>query len=106
MRINKLSAGFWTAFAWSVGFSSQLMASMSEGLPWESPLEAIANSLTGPVAKAAGVIAIAVTGLSLAMGEAGGFFRRLLQVVFGLSLAFAAASWGIGFLGFGSGSML
>lgn len=73
-------------------------------MPWEGPLTRIANSLSGPVAKAAGVVAIAGTGLSLALGEGGGFFRRMLQVVFGLAIAFSAATWGLSFLGFGSGA--
>ena len=75
----------------------------SESLPWEGPLESIVKSLTGPVAKAGGIIAISASGLTLAMGESGGFFRRMLQVVFGLGVVFSAATWGVGFLGFGSG---
>lgn len=65
------------------------------GMPWEDPLEQIADSLTGPVARTIGLIAMAMTGITLAMGEAGGIFRRLVQVVFGLSIAFSAATWGL-----------
>lgn len=75
-------------------------------MPWEGPLTRISNSLSGPVAKAAGVIAIASTGLALALGESGGLFRRLMQVVFGLAIAFSAATWGLSFLGFGSGALI
>lgn len=76
------------------------------GMPWEDPLNQITNSLTGPVARSVGLIALAAAGLALAMGEAGGIFRRLVQVVFGLSIAFSAASWGISLFGTASGALL
>ncbi|GJM06354.1 MAG: hypothetical protein DHS20C10_00880 [marine bacterium B5-7] len=62
------------------------------GLPWESPLEKIMDSLTGPVAKIIGVIAIVLAGFGIAFGEAGSGVRRLFQVVLGLSIAFTASS--------------
>ena len=76
------------------------------GMPWEEPLNQITDSLTGPVARSVGLIALAVTGLTLAMGEAGGLFRRLVQLVFGLSIAFSAATWGMGLFGTASGALL
>jgi type IV secretory pathway VirB2 component (pilin) len=83
----------------------ELLASDS-GMPWEEPLEKITASLTGPVARSVGLIALAVTGLTLAMCEAGGLFRRLVQVVFGLSIAFSAATWGMSLFGSASGALL
>ncbi|MBL4818866.1 MAG: TrbC/VirB2 family protein [Deltaproteobacteria bacterium] len=95
------------SIGWKVFFLSMpLYASFGEGMPWEEPLTKIANSLSGPVARAAGVIAIAGAGLALAMGESGGFFRKMIQVVFGLAIAFSAATWGLGFLGYGSGALV
>jgi type IV secretion system protein TrbC len=52
------------------------------------------------------VIIIIITGLSLAFGESSGGFKRLLQIVFGLSIAFAAASFFLSFFGFGGGALL
>lgn len=83
--------------------ASNALASGS-GMPWEDMLTKIMDSITGPVAKAAGVIAIASTGLALAFGEGGHGFRKLLQIVFGLSIAFTASSFLLGFLGFGGGA--
>lgn len=83
----------------------ELFAS-SSGMPWEDPLDQITESLTGPVARSVGLISLAMTGITLAMGEAGGLFRRLVQVVFGLSIAFSAATWGIGLFGDASGALL
>ncbi len=45
-------------------------------MPWDGPLQTIADSITGPVAKAVGVIAIAVTGLGVAFAEGGSWVRR------------------------------
>lgn len=72
-------------------------------MPWEGPLEQIVNSITGPVAKAIGVIAIVMTGAAFAFSEGGSTMRKVLGVVFGLSIAFAAASWGLTFFGFAGG---
>ena len=71
-------------------------------LPWETPLNQIATSLSGPVAKVVGVCSIILTGLALAFGEAGGIVKRILQIVFGLTIAFTASSFFIGFFGFTS----
>lgn len=83
--------------------ASNALASGS-GMPWENMLTKIMDSITGPVAKALGVIVIASTGLALAFGEGGHGFRKLLQIVFGLSIAFTASSFLLGFLGFGGGA--
>jgi type IV secretory pathway VirB2 component (pilin) len=78
----------------------------SSGMPWEKPLNQITDSMTGPVARAVGLIALAMTGITLAMGESGGFFRRMIQVVFGLSIAFSATTWGLALFGTASGAIL
>jgi len=72
-------------------------------MPWEQPLQQILDSIQGPVAKIISVIIIIVTGLSLAFGETSGGFRRLIQIVFGLSIAFAASSFFLAFFQFGGG---
>ena len=61
-------------------------------MPWEQPLNQILQSVQGPVAKIIAVIIIIITGLTLAFGDTSGGFRRLIQIVFGLSIAFAASS--------------
>ena len=76
------------------------------GLPWEAPLERILESIEGPVAKVVAVIIIIVTGLSLAFGDMGGGFRRLIQIVFGLSIAFAATSFFLSFFSFAGGALI
>ena len=76
------------------------------GMPWEQPLQQILDSVQGPVAKIIAVIIIIVTGLTLAFGETSGGFRRLIQIVFGLSIAFAASSFFLSFFSFGGGALL
>lgn len=72
-------------------------------MPWEQPLNQILQSVEGPVAKIIAVIIIVVTGLTLAFGDTSGGFRRLIQIVFGLSIAFAASSFFLSFFSFGGG---
>jgi len=75
-------------------------------MPWEAPLQKILDSIEGPVAKIIAVIIIIVTGLTLAFGDAGGGFRKLIQIVFGLSIAFAASSFFLSFFSFGGGALV
>jgi type IV secretion system protein TrbC len=75
-------------------------------MPWEQPLQQILQSIEGPVSKIVAVIIIIVTGLTLAFGDTAGGFRRLIQVVFGLSIAFAASSFFLSFFSFGGGALV
>ncbi|AEH87295.1 TrbC/VirB2 family protein [Mesorhizobium opportunistum] len=75
-------------------------------MPWEQPLEKILQSVEGPVSKIMAVIIIIVTGLTLAFGDSSGGFRRLIQIVFGLSIAFAASSFFLSFFSFGGGALI
>lgn len=75
-------------------------------MPWEAPLQKILESIEGPVAKIVAVIIIVVTGLTLAFGDTSGGFRRLIQIVFGLSIAFAASSFFLSFFSFGGGALI
>ncbi|MEM6625122.1 MAG: TrbC/VirB2 family protein [Pseudomonadota bacterium] len=76
------------------------------GMPWEGPLDQILQSVEGPVAKIIGTLAIIITGLTLAFGDSGGGFRKLIQIVLGLSIAFTATSFFLSFFSFGGGATL
>ena len=52
------------------------------------------------------LIIIIVTGLTLAFGDTSGGFRRLIQIVFGISIAFAASSFFLSFFSFGGGALI
>jgi type IV secretory pathway VirB2 component (pilin) len=63
----------------------------AQALPWETPLQTLQTSLTGPVAKAIGVIALAISGGMLAFGgELNDFTKRILMVVMALSVMLLA----------------
>jgi len=89
-------AALYAAPAWAGG----------SGMPWETPLQSIVDSVQGPVARVIGVIIIVITGLTLAFGDTAGGFRRLIQIVFGLSVAFAASSFFLSFFSFGGGALV
>jgi type IV secretion system protein VirB2 len=75
-------------------------------MPWEQPLTQILDSIQGPVAKIIAVIIIIGSGLALAFGETSGGMRRLIQIVFGLSIAFAASSFFLTFFNFAGGALI
>ena len=86
-------------------WSAQAQAAGS-GMPWEEPLQQVLESVEGPVAKIVAVLVIITTGLALAFGETSGGFRKLIQIVFGLSIAFAASSFFLTFFSFGGGALI
>lgn len=93
------------AAALAFGAAEPTLAAGSS-MPWEAPLESILQSIEGPVARIIAVIIIIITGLSLAFGDTSGGFRRLLQIVFGLTIAFAATSFFLAFFSFGGGALV
>ena len=100
-----------TIAAWIAAFACELLIASAaqaagSGMPWEAPLQRILESIEGPVAKIMAVIIIIGTGLTLAFGDMGGGFRRLLQIVFGLSIAFAATSFFLSFFSFAGGALI
>ncbi|NBC21811.1 MAG: conjugal transfer protein TrbC [Alphaproteobacteria bacterium] len=91
----------------AIGFALAAPAhAAGSGMPWEAPLDQILQSIEGPVARIVAVIIITLTGLTLAFGETGGGMRKLIQIVFGLSIAFAATSFFLTFFSFGGGALV
>lgn len=72
-------------------------------MPWEAPLQRLANSFAGPVAQSILVLAIVGLGFALAFSE-GPILRRVLGVIFGGAIAATAASFALSFFGFTSGA--
>jgi type IV secretion system protein VirB2 len=105
--LNRLRDRFATASAFAFFILSTAPAyAAGSNMPWEQPLTQILESIQGPVAKVISVIVIIMTGLALAFGETSGGFRRLIQIVFGLSIAFAASSFFLSFFQFGGGALV
>ena len=62
--------------------ASPALASSGGSLPWEGPLQQIQESITGPVAGAIALAAVAIAGGMLIFGgELNDFARRLVYVV-------------------------
>jgi type IV secretion system protein VirB2 len=75
--------------------SSAWAGAAGGGLPWEAPLQRVADSLTGPVALAVSLIALMVAGGTLVFGgELSEFARRSCVAV----LAIAFLVLGAGFM--------
>ena len=71
--------------AWAAGAGT--------AMPWEGPLDTIMQSLSGPVAKAVGIIAIVLTGLGFAFAEGGSALRKGIGIVFGLAIALTTTTF-------------
>lgn len=104
-RVRRHAPVLSTMLLLSIAWCSSALASGSD-MPWEEPLNQILESVQGPVAKIISVIIITVTGLTLAFGESSGGFRKLIQIVFGLSIAFAASSFFLSFFSFSGGALI
>ena len=93
------------AFGLGLTIATKVQAA-GTGMPWEQPLQQVLDSVQGPVAKIVAVLIIITTGLALAFGETAGGFRKLIQIIFGLSIAFAASSFFLSFFSFGGGALI
>jgi type IV secretion system protein TrbC len=100
-RVSTIALGAFVAIAVSTPAHAA-----GSSMPWEAPLQSILESIQGPVAKIMAVIIIIATGLTLAFGDTAGGFRKLIQIVFGLSIAFAASSFFLSFFSFGGGALV
>jgi type IV secretion system protein VirB2 len=80
-RKTLLAAGALAALL-MLHLGSPALASSGGSLPWESPLQQIQQSITGPVAGFIALAAVAVAGGMLIFGgELNDFARRLMYVV-------------------------
>src|ERR1700753_2551480 len=102
-RLRRLAA---MPSVYALALSASAARAAGTGMPWEQPLQQVLDSVQGPVAKIVAVIIIITTGLTLAFGETAGGVRRLIQIIFGLSIAFAASSFFLSFFSFGGGALV
>jgi type IV secretion system protein VirB2 len=74
--------------------SNAWASTSSGGLPWEQPLQKVANSLTGPVALAISIVALFVAGGTLVFGgELSEFSRRACISVLAIAFLVAGAAF-------------
>jgi len=96
----------WLAVLVLAVVAAQPAFAAGSGMPWEAPLQQVTDSLTGPVARAAGVVSIVVAGMGIMFTEGGSGIRKLAFVGLGIAIMFAAATWGLSFFGFAGGAVL
>src|SRR2546422_5626237 len=77
------------------------------GLPWETPLNKVANSLTGPVALSVSLIALMVAGGTLVFGgELSEFARRSCVAVMAIAFLVLGAGFMTTLFGVGGATVL
>ena len=106
LRSHARPAGHGLLLAALLLFLAGTAQAAGSSMPWEGPLQSILESIQGPVARIVAVIIIIATGLALAFGDTSGGFRKLIQIVFGLSIAFAASSFFLSFFSFSGGAVV
>jgi type IV secretion system protein VirB2 len=106
LRISAKKALQFVAFAALLLATAVPAHAAGSNMPWETPLQSVLDSIQGPVARIIAVIIIITTGLALAFGDTSGGFRKLVQIVFGLSIAFAASSFFLTFFSFAGGAVI
>jgi type IV secretion system protein VirB2 len=106
IRVNPMNRLSVASLAIALLLTLSVAHAAGSNMPWEAPLQSILESVQGPVARIVAVIIIITTGLTLAFGDTSGGFRRLIQIVFGLSIAFAASSFFLSFFSFAGGALV
>jgi type IV secretion system protein TrbC len=67
--------------------SADAASSGGGGLPWETPLQTLRDSITGPVAYAISLMGVVVAGATLVFGgEINDFVHRIIMLVLVISL--------------------
>ena len=97
-KISELSKNFWgkeqnrkivSTLLFIVAFSS---LNAFCGSPWETAVENLKTTMTGPIAKGLSLVAVVVGGLMFAYGE-GGSKKALAGVIFGTGMAVGAVNF-------------
>lgn len=76
-----------------LGITVAFASTTGAGLPWESPLDTIKASITGPVAFVISLLAIIGAGAGLVFGgEISGFLKTLIYIVLVIALIIGATN--------------
>lgn len=88
--LSKRQAGFMAALA--AAGSANASTSGGSGLPWESGLQMLTQSLQGPVAKTVIVVGVVVAGLVFVTSGAAEGTKKLAALVLGASIILGGVS--------------
>ena len=67
-------------------------SSYAQASPWETAVNALMVSFTGPIARGLSLVSIVVGGITFAFGE-GGSKRLLAGILFGVGMAIGAVNF-------------
>ncbi len=81
---------------------SPAFASTTSNLPFSSTMEKVKDAISGPFLLSAATILLVITCLMLAFGEWGDGMKKLINIVFWLSLAFSGAGFLVLLFGMGA----
>jgi type IV secretory pathway VirB2 component (pilin) len=103
-NVKKWLSRFSTSFVLNLLLGQLAFASTTSTLPFSSTMTVLKDAISGPFLLAASIIMIVITCLMLAFGEFGDGFKKLINIVFWLSIAFGV----VGFITtlFGSGAIV
>ena len=106
--MSKKNLYFWAGLILSYFLLVELASAntLNTGMPWEAPMDKVVRSITGPVAKSAGVVALTGTGLTWAFGVGNDMVQRGAKIGTALTIAFNATSHLLPALGFAKGFLL
>ncbi len=84
---------WWRALALTVAAVVFMPASSyAQASPWESAVNVLMVSFTGPIARGLSLVSIVIGGVTFAFGE-GGSKRLLAGIVFGVGMAIGAVNF-------------
>ena len=98
-RMNSGPGGRWAGFlltcaVLAIPDLASAATGGGSGLPWETPLETLRDSITGPVAYTISLLGVVVAGAALVFGgEINDFVRRMIMLVLVISLIIFAANF-------------
>ena len=92
-RLGRMAARGLALLAVAVVLSDPAAASGGASMPWDGPLQTIADALTGNTIRLVAVIALAAGGIVWAFTKNEEGVKRIGQAVLGLGVAIGAASF-------------
>lgn len=87
-----------------LALSTQVLATTADA-PWVGMLDKVMNILVGPTARILAIIGIAAVGFMFMFGNSEMGSKKGMNVLIGVAIVFAAATWGPKFFGY-SGALL
>jgi type IV secretion system protein TrbC len=93
LNLKKLAKSSIIIIVCETFLNDSALASSTGDLPFVSTLNTLKESISGPFLLSASIIMIVITCIMLAFGEWGDGFKKMINIVMWLSIAFAATSF-------------